>query len=157
MDFVIDNWTDMYIEILLFQQEEFRHIAEKISDFKERCNKKDKPVYDDKILYFTKVFNDRIYEKYGMEYLMEGIHNLIRFECTPKHTFDYMHLKKGYFKEKNRIEILTEGLQKNKPVRIFESDEIFKNERVTKPVIEPRKVVKKKRKIRLVIVNEFPK
>ena len=106
MDYVIDNWTDMYIEILLFQQEEFRHIAEKISDFKERCNKKDKPVYDDKILYFTKVFNDRIYEKYGMEYLMEGIHNLIQFECRPMHVFDYMHLKKGIFKEKNRIKIL---------------------------------------------------
>ena len=123
----------MYIEIILFQQDEFRHIAEKISDLKERWNKKDKPVYDDKILYFTKVFNDRIYEKYGMEYLMEGIHNLIQFECTPKHIFDYTHLKKGYFKEKNRIKILTEGLQKNKPVRIFESDEIFKNERVTEP------------------------
>ena len=106
MDFVIDNWTDMYIEIILYQQEEFRHIAEKISYLKEQCEKKDKPVYDDKVLYLTKVFNDRIYEKYGMEYLMEGIHNLIQFNCTPKHIFDYRFLKKGYFKEKNRIKIL---------------------------------------------------
>ena len=65
-----------------------------------------------------------------------------------------------FVKEKNRIKILTEGLERYGQVRIFESEEIFKNEGVTEPktpIIETKKIVKKKKKIRLVIVKEFHK
>jgi len=60
MDFIIDNWTDLYIEILIYQNEEFRYVIDNISKLKESCNKKNIPVYDDKILIFTKVFNDKV-------------------------------------------------------------------------------------------------
>ena len=48
MDFIIDNWTDIYIEILIYQNEQFRYIAENISKLKEKCNKKNIPIFDDK-------------------------------------------------------------------------------------------------------------
>ncbi len=40
MDFIIDNWTDLYIEILIYQNEEFRYVIDNISKLKESCNKK---------------------------------------------------------------------------------------------------------------------
>ena len=36
MDFIIDNWTDIYIEILIQQNEQFRYVAENISKLKEK-------------------------------------------------------------------------------------------------------------------------
>jgi len=114
MDFIIDNWTDIYIEILIYQNEDFRYIIENISKIKEKCNKKNIPVFDDKILSLTKIFNDRVFEKYGFEYLLEGIHNLISFECTPCYVLkDMKTIKRGCFKEKNRIKILTLLTNKN--------------------------------------------
>ena len=107
MDFIIDHWTDTYIEILIYQQEEFRYIAENIISLKERCNRQNKCVYDDKILSLTKVFNDKIYEKYGFDYLLEGIHNLIAFACDPCHIIkESKMIKRGCMKEKNRMKIL---------------------------------------------------
>jgi len=104
MDFIIDNWTDLYIEILIYQNEEFRYVIDNISKLKESCNKKNIPVYDDKILIFTKVFNDKVFEKYGLDYLLEGIHNLIAFACTPCYILKISKtIKKGCFKEKNRM------------------------------------------------------
>ena len=109
MDFIIDNWTDTYIEIIIYQQEEFRYIAENILSLKERCNKQKKCVYDDKILSLTKQFNDIIYEKYGFDYLIEGIHNLMAFNCEAFYVIkESKMIKKGCMKEKNRIKILNE-------------------------------------------------
>ena len=107
MDFIIDNWTDTYIEIIIYQQEEFRYIAENILSLKERCNKQKKCVYDDKILSLTKQFNDKIYEKYGFDYLIEGIHNLIAFNCEASYVIkESKMIKRGYMKEMNRMKIL---------------------------------------------------
>ena len=50
MDFIIDNWTDIHIETLIYQNEQFRYVAENISKLKENCNQKNIPVLDDKIL-----------------------------------------------------------------------------------------------------------
>ena len=109
MENIIDNWTDAYIEILIYQHEEFRYVVENISKLKEKCNKKNIPVYDDKILILTKVFNDAIFEKYGFQYLMEGIHNLLAFECTSKNILiESKIIKKNCFKAKNRLLILKE-------------------------------------------------
>ena len=60
MNFIVANWTDSYIEIIIYQQEDFKCIAENISSLKERCNKQEKCVYDDKIISLTKQFNDII-------------------------------------------------------------------------------------------------
>jgi len=107
MNFIIDNWTDPYIEVLIYQQEEFRYIADNILSLKERCNKQNKCVYDDKILSLTKPFNDMIYEKYGFDYLMEGIHNLISFNCEACYIIkESKMIKRGCMKEKNRMKIL---------------------------------------------------
>ena len=107
MDFIIDNWTDIHIEIIIYQNEQFRYVAENISKLKEKCNQKNIPVFDDKILSLTKIFNDRVFEKYGFEYLLEGIHNLIAFNCEPCYVLkDMKTLKKGCLKEKNRMKIL---------------------------------------------------
>jgi hypothetical protein len=117
MDFIIDNWTDIYIEILIYQNEQFRYIAENISKLKEKCNKKNIPVFDDKILSLTKIFNDLVFEKYGFDYLLEGIHNLIAFNCQPSYVLKDT-IKKGCLKEKNRMKIL-KILQEPKPHSMY--------------------------------------
>jgi hypothetical protein len=107
MDFIIDNWTDIHIEIIIYQNKDFRYVAENIDKLKEKCNKKNIPVFDDKILSLTKIFNDRVFEKYGFDYLLNGIHNLILFNCYPCYVLkDTKIIKKNCFKEKNRIKIL---------------------------------------------------
>ena len=107
MDFIIDNWTDIYIEILIYQNEQFRYVAENISKLKEKCNQKNIPVFDDKILSLTKIFNDRVFEKYEFEYLLEGIHNLIAVNCDPCYVLkDMKTIRKQWFKGKNRMKIL---------------------------------------------------
>jgi len=107
MNYIIDNWTDTYIEILIYQNEKFRYIGENISKLKEKCNKKNIPVYDYEILSLTKIFNDKVFEKYGFEYFLEGIHNLIMFQCTPCYLLKTNKIiKKKYFTEKNRLLIL---------------------------------------------------
>ena len=106
MDFIIDNWIDPYIEIILFQSLEYRYIAENIYAIKQKCNKKEIPVFDDMLLSLTKPFNDKIFEKYGLDYLLEGIHNLIKFECTPSYVLKKECLvKKQWFNTKNRLKI----------------------------------------------------
>jgi hypothetical protein len=107
MEFIIDNWCDMHIEIIIYQNKKFRYIAENIYKLKENCNKKGVPVYDDKILSLTKIFNDEIFEKYGFDYLLEGVNNLIAFECEPSYILrESKMIKKGCFKERNRMIIL---------------------------------------------------
>ena len=106
MEYIVDNWTDIHIETLIYQNEQFRYIAENISKLKEKCNQKNIPVFDDKILALTKIFNDRVFETHGFEYLLEGIHNLIAFNCEPCYVLkNTKSLKRGCFKEKNRIKI----------------------------------------------------
>ncbi len=113
MEYIIDNWTDIHIEIIIYQNDNFRYIAENISKIKETCNRKNIPVFDDKILSVTKIFNDAVFEKYGFLYLMKGIHNLIAFECKASYILvESKTIKKNCLKEKNRLLILQE-LEKN--------------------------------------------
>jgi hypothetical protein len=103
MDYIIDNWTDPHILTLIYQQPEFRNIAESIYKLKDKMNNKNGFVCDNYILSFTKKFNDKIFEKYGFDYFMIGIYNLIAFDCTPAHCMiDGQILKKTWFNAKNR-------------------------------------------------------
>jgi hypothetical protein len=105
--YIAENWTDNYIEILLYQSTEFRYIAENITKLKETKNKKNIPIFNHLMLYFTKPFNDYIYNTYGIDYLLEGIKNLIQFGCQSViFPVNELIIKRGYFNEKNRTEIL---------------------------------------------------
>ena len=97
--------NDALIISLPFSDSGNKH--EKLSILLNECNKKNIPVFDDKILSLTKIFNDRVFEKYDFEYLLEGIHNLIAFNCDPCYVLkDMKAIKKQWFKEKNRMIIL---------------------------------------------------
>ena len=72
-DYIVDNWTDFYIDIIIEQQPKFQHISEKIDKVIQKLTDKKQYICETDLLKLTKIFNDAVYEKYGLDYLLEGI------------------------------------------------------------------------------------
>ena len=72
-EFVINNWTDFYIDAIIEQQSHFKHIAENINNKIAKLFNRKSYILESHLLKLTKVFNDAIYQRYGLDYLLEGI------------------------------------------------------------------------------------
>jgi hypothetical protein len=116
LDYIVENWNDFYIDIIIEQQPKYRHIIEKINQVIDKLCEKKHYIIDYELLKLTKPFNDAVYEKYGLDYLLQGIRymtgidrsgnsenyiNLIKFKIKEDKI-----IKKGCMKELNRMNAL---------------------------------------------------
>ncbi len=115
---IIDNWNDFYIDIVIEQQPLFSHIAENIYKVINKLYEKNHFIIDYELLKLTKPFNDAVYAKYGLDFLLEGLRNITGIDRSDNDEA-YKQLivfkikeqgviKKGSMKEKNRLKIMNE-------------------------------------------------
>ena len=116
-DIIVNNWVNhLYLKKLIEQQPKYYHIAEKLDLIIERLYKQNKYIIDYELLKLTKPFNDTVYEKYGLDGLLEGIRSITGIDIVGN---DKKYIKlikfnlkkdkiiiKGSLKERNRIKIL---------------------------------------------------
>jgi hypothetical protein len=103
MEIIVNCWEDSFLDYLIYQQPEYRHVMENIY---KKLDKSKHIVLND-LLYFTKPFNNIIYEKYGFHILLEGLKNIIRCNFNGQIHISNT-IKKGYLNEKNRKKIISE-------------------------------------------------
>ena len=116
-EFIINNWTDLYIGILIYQQSHFRHIAENINNKIDKLVNRKSYILESHLLKLTKVFNDAIYQRYGLDYLLEGIRMMTGIDIYGN-SEEYKKLiifdvkdgvvPKGILKEVNRKSVMKE-------------------------------------------------
>jgi len=102
-EFIITNWTDLYLEILLYQQG-FENVGEALERIIDTALTKGKVVLSC-LLSTTKIFNDEIIERFGPEYLFEGLKNCAGYyqpHFSKERIVYGSVIKKGCMKEKNR-------------------------------------------------------
>ena len=120
---IIDNWNDFYIDILIEQQPLFSHIAEKITKVLMKLYEKKHLIIDYELLLLTKPFNDAVYEKHGLDVLLEGLRYITGIDRSGNdETYKQLIvfkikeqsiIKKGCMKEKNRMKIWNEIQQES--------------------------------------------
>lgn len=109
IDTVIGWSKEPYLKILLWQCEETRAIAEALDKLEEKKEKKElqgKPfvILKSYIIGLLKPINNRILDKYGVEYYLEGLNNLAEwYGCIDD---DITIIKRGWMKKKYILQIL---------------------------------------------------
>jgi hypothetical protein len=101
MEIIINSWEDTFLDYIIYQQPEYQHLMENIY---KKLDKSKHIVLND-LLYFTKPFNNIIYEKYGFDILLEGLKSIVKYNFNGKIHISNT-IKKGYFNERNRKKII---------------------------------------------------
>ena len=100
---IIDNWTDEpYMNILLYQYENTRHIIDKLDKLKEQS----KVISASHVIgLLQSKLNNAIIEKYGTVNYLIGLYNLLKHYDVKRD--DILIIKKSWLKTKYRTEILS--------------------------------------------------
>ena len=115
-EYIINNWTDFYIDAIIEQQSHFKHIAENINNLIDKLYNKKSYILESQLLKLTKVFNEAIYQRYGLDYLLEGIRMMTGIDRSGN-SEEYIKLfifdvkegvvPKGILKEVNRKSVVS--------------------------------------------------
>lgn len=97
-DKLIENWTDIYIGILFYQE---------LSDIAEHLSRK-KRLIDNELLYIIpKEITEKVFYKYGIEILANGFKEIVEYLSTePIILYPNWTIKKCKINEKTRINML---------------------------------------------------
>jgi hypothetical protein len=113
MNVLINNWEDLYLPILLYQQRPdiYNNIEKKIYNL----IKKNQFIIITDLLYFIKDIINNLFEMYGLKSILEGINEIIEYIIDGNYTkynydfdkTDYQNATK-YFNIKNKKIIYNE-------------------------------------------------
>lgn len=117
-EFIINNWEDTYISILLYNS----NIGRNIETLIVTKNKKKQTIIDTSLLAITKPINDAIIQKYGIDALFKGIDEIVEYIGAEKYHKNYKQNFislpiKSYINAKSK-KIIQEQLIENNQLRL---------------------------------------